>query len=511
MDIVLATLNARYHHSSFGLRYLYANLGDFQKRAIIKEFVIKKPANEIVNEILELNPKIVGFGVYIWNTTQTLTVIRLLKQKHPEILVVVGGPEVSFEIETQEIYQAADHVFKGESDFLFCEFLENWSAGQLPTQKIISGALPDIKKIASPYSFYTEEDIKNRVIYVEASRGCPYKCEYCLSSLDVSVRNFDTDLFLADIEQLIQRGARQFKFVDRTFNLSPSTSTKILKFFLDRIHLGLFLHFELVPDRLPEELKILIKQFPQGSLQFEIGVQTWSPIVAKNVSRRQDYSKIKENFYFLKTETGVHTHADLIVGLPGETFESFADGFNALAACEPDEIQVGILKRLKGTPIVRHDKTFEMMYSSAPPFQILKNKDIDFNLMQKFEQFSQFWDMYANSGNFYGLMKIFKSQNLPLFEIFWKFNEFCFSRFDRTHSIALVDLVECAFVYLQTALEIPAADAAQILAEDYMRGAKRELPKFLKHVSVNSNSVRIDSAAPSRQQKHLVAGYPTNA
>jgi radical SAM superfamily enzyme YgiQ (UPF0313 family) len=511
MDIVLATLNARYHHSSFGLRYLYANLGEFQNRAVIKEFVIKKSATEILSEILALDPKIVGFGVYIWNTTQTQQVIRLLKSQRPDILVVIGGPEVSFEIETQEITKIVDYVFKGESDFLFREFIQNWTIGILPENKIVSGPLPDIKKIASPYGFYTDEDIKNRVIYVEASRGCPYKCEYCLSSLDVSVRNFDTELFLKEIDRLVQRGARQFKFVDRTFNLSPSTSTKILQFFLDRIHLGLFLHFEMVPDRLPDELKLLVRQFPKGSLQFEIGIQTWSPVVARNVSRRQDYSKIIENFKFLKLETGVHTHADLIVGLPGETFESFKEGFDALSECAPDEIQVGILKRLKGTPIIRHDAAFEMVYSSEPPFQILKNKNIDFELMQKMEHFADFWDLYANSGNFLGFTQILKSRSKSIFEIFWTLSQFSFKKFQRTHSIALIDLVENAFNFLRTELAFSEDQAAQILAEDYTRGVKRELPKFLKHIVIKGEFSQPRSQAPARQQKHLLtAGQDFN-
>lgn len=409
-DILLVTLNSTYQHTSFGLHYLRANLQELKSFCEILEFTIAQSARDMVEKILAKNPRLVGFGIYIWNTRQTEEVIRILKKVRPDILVVLGGPEVSHESENQSIVGIADFVIKGEADFSFYEFCKNWLTGVLPSKKINSGPLPEIALIQLPYENYTEDDIKNRVIYVEASRGCPYKCEYCLSSLDKSVRNFPIERFLNEMNQLIERGAKQFKFVDRTFNLSPSTSTRILEFFLERMHHQLFLHFEMVPDRLPDELKVLIEQFPHGALQFEVGVQTWNTQVAANVSRRQDYKKIVDNFAYLKEKTQVHTHADLIVGLPGETIDSFALGFDSLLACRPDEIQVGILKRLKGTPIIRHDQNFQMVYQDSPPFQILQNKDLSYSELQFMNRFSKFWDLYANSGHFLGFIAWLKDK-----------------------------------------------------------------------------------------------------
>lgn len=398
--ILLVTLNATYQHCAFGLRYLKANMRELQERTEILELTTALPAKDIAERILARRPSIVGFGVYIWNTRQTEDVIAVLKRISPGLCIVLGGPEVSHEAASQSLCARADHVIQGEADLLFYEFCAARLRGEPPQDKFLRGPLPELSSLCSPYALYSDDDIKNRIIYVEASRGCPYKCEYCLSSLDQSVRSFPLEKFLKDLEELLERGARSFKFVDRTFNLSPTVSTAILRFFLDRIDLGLFLHFEMVPDRLPESLKDLIKRFPPGSLQFEIGIQTWNPEVARNVSRRQDYPKIVENLRFLKTETGVHTHADLIVGLPGESLESFGRGFDALSELEPDEIQVGLLKRLKGTPIVRHDAAFAMLYDESPPFQILRNKDLDFAEVQRMGRFSRFWDLIANSGNF---------------------------------------------------------------------------------------------------------------
>lgn len=508
VDICLATLNSTYQHAAFGLRYLMANLGDLQARAELKEFTIHKDPTLIAQEILQKNPRIVGLGVYIWNTTQTLPVVEKIKELSPETIIVLGGPEVSFESEGQLICQKADYVIKGEADFLFREFCEKVLVQQeKPEKKFISGPLPDISRIFSPYAFYNQNDIENRVIYVEASRGCPYKCEYCLSSLDKSVRNFPLDPFLKDLESLMDKGTKQFKFIDRTFNLSPSISTKILQFFLERIDRGLFLHFEMVPDRLPQELRDLIQKFPAGSLQFEIGIQTWNPLVASNVSRKNDLTKVRENLAFLKNETTVHTHVDLIAGLPGENLESFAVGFDAVAKLQPDEIQLGILKRLKGTPIIRHEPGFQMRYQSEAPFQILETKDMSVEILAKFQKTSRYWDMIANSGNFVRTVKNLREkldqENKSLFYWFWDLTDYIHQRTQKTHSIPLLTLFECLHDYLIEVEEMDASVVKAWLFADYKSGGRLDTPQFLKSASGEAKQTQNLSHIPKRQRQHL--------
>ncbi|MEK2689167.1 B12-binding domain-containing radical SAM protein [Bdellovibrio sp. GT3] len=511
-DILLVTLNSTYQHSSFGLRYLYANLKELQAHASIMEFTTAKDPRDIAEQLLKLNPKIIGLGVYIWNANESYELVSLIKRISPQTIVVLGGPEVTHESETQPICQTADFTFKGEADFMFYDFCHKYLAtGQLPEQKFIKDILPEIKNIASPYEFYSDEDIKNRVLYVEVSRGCPYRCEYCLSSLDKSVRNFDITQFLADMQILLDRGARQFKFIDRTFNLSPTICTQILNFFLERIELGLFLHFEMVPDRLPNEIRELIKKFPHGSLQFEIGIQTWNTDVAKLVSRRNDLEKVKENFKFLADETGIHSHADLIVGLPGEDIYSFAKGFDILAGLRPDEIQVGILKRLKGAPISRHDKEWEMVYSEHPPFQILRTKMMDFETLQKMNRFAKYWDLFANSGNFKNFVAALKSRSEVSAQqsFFWEyfaFTEYMSARHAQSFGISLINLVESALIYLTEHLHWPHEEARQLLISDYMAPGTRELPKVLKVYPEPKNKGLPPEARvnlPKRQQRHL--------
>lgn len=521
-SILLSTLNARYSHCSFGLRYLFANLKELKSDSEILEFTISQNPRDIVEQILLRKPQLLGLGVYIWNTKQTYEVVSLLKSIQPDLRIILGGPEVSYETNSQPICQLADLTIQGEADFLFYEICSSYFKKSIwPKQKWISGELPSLKEINLPYEYYSQTDIQNRVIYVEASRGCPYKCEYCLSSLDKSVRSFDLHLFLMHMDLLIQRGVRRFKFVDRTFNLSISTSIQILTFFLERISLGLFLHFEMVPDRLPTELKHLIQKFPQGTLQFEIGIQTWNPEVSKRVSRRQDYLKITENFLFLTQSTGVHTHADLIVGLPGETLESFAQGFDAVAKLNPSEIQIGMLKRLKGTPIHRHDQEWQMVYQEHSPFQVIKTRTLSFEQLQKLERFSNFWNLIANSGHFIETLKlIVQLSNLreqP--SLFWEFNElstFLHTRHPQSHSIALLNLLESLWIYFKDIRFFDIETLREAFIQDYTGKIKRDIPSFLRKNDEKFQKLRLnvrksdswEKATPKRQRNHLRNSVP---
>ncbi len=525
-DIVLATLNAKYIHASFGLRYLMANLGGLREQACMAEFHINQTPLEITEAVLLHEPRIVGFGVYIWNVEQTTEVVALLKRIRPELIIILGGPEVSYETDGQEIVALADHVITGEADVKFAEvcrqLLEDrrprlsWQTGLWPVEtagdgclpgqpgrlssKIIPAELPTLTSLASPYDFYTDEDLAHRVVYVEASRGCPFTCEFCLSSLDLPVRAFPLDAFLSAMQRLLDRGATQFKFVDRTFNLHLPTSMGILQFFLDRWRDGLFLHFEMIPDRLPEQLRALIRKFPPGAVQFEVGIQTFDDATSKNISRRQNLERLADNLRFLREETGVHVHADLIVGLPGEGMESFGRGFDRLVALGPQEIQVGILKRLRGTPIIRHDAEFAMRYAPHPPYEILATRDISFPDMQRMRRFARYWDLVANSGNFSKTLtllwgggvsnqsgKVFSNQSDAApgdtlitdhcpspFASFLRFSDWLHATLRRTHQIALQTIAQGLFDFLTVENHADPATVAAALEADWRRTPGRE-------------------------------------
>ncbi len=506
-DIVLTTLNAKYIHASFGLRYLLANLGEKRERTCLLEFDINQRPLDIVEILLAQNPKIIGLGVYIWNVTQTTEVVAALKKLCPELIIILGGPEVSFEVDQQPIVRLADYVITGEADFKFAEVCAQLLRGEKPAGKIIPAELPDLARLVLPYDLYDEQDVAHRIIYVEASRGCPFTCEFCLSSLDVPVRQIPLPLLLENLQKLLDRGVKQFKFVDRTFNLNLNTSRAILEFFLDRLNPGLFIHFEMIPDRLPEALRELIAKFPPGALQFEVGIQTFDVEVSKNISRRQDYTKMADNFCFLREKTGVHIHADLIVGLPGETLESFARGFDRLVAMRPQEIQVGILKRLRGTPIVRHDQNWQMVYATHPPYEILQNKLMDFAAMQKMRRFARYWDLVGNSGNFVESTPLIWSKTDSAFAGFARWSDWMFLQIGRHHGIALLRLYELVFQYLTQELGLESGIVANSLWRDWQRAGRTEKPVFLRDYIAETpvQTARTRDTAPKRQSRHLTS------
>jgi len=599
-EIVLATLNAKYIHASFGLRCLRANLGELRARSALVEFTIQERPLDVAERILALEPRIVALGVYVWNVAPTTELVALLKRVRPELVVVLGGPEVSHESEAQEIVRLADCTIRGEGELVLPELCRAVLAGGAVPAKIVAAEPPDLAALALPYDEYTEDDIAHRLIYVEASRGCPFRCEFCLSSLDEAVRAYPLEPFLAAMERLLARGVRHFKFVDRTFNLNLASARRIIEFFLERMEgsspsgsatvprdaeaaslcndgvrscsapdgddlaapgfppgvcaplvrvgasscdalppplnsgsssteqggarrrpygshegarvSGLFLHFEMVPDRLPAELRELLVQFPAGSLQLEIGIQSFDPTVTAAIGRRQDLAKLEENFRFLREHTRAHVHADLIVGLPGETVDGFAAGFDRLVALGPQEIQVGMLKRLRGAPIERHDGPDAMVYSPAPPYEILRNRLIDFPTMQRLRRFARYWDLVGNSGNFVETLPLFwrpapsaggravvakrspsgadgaapssggpgSDGEASPFAEFLRFSDWFFAREGRHHALALSRTMERVFEFLVEERGLSAAEVAAALLRDCARIGYLEVPAAVR-------------------------------
>lgn len=459
-----------------GLRYLLANMGALQSQSKICEFTIQQRPLDIVEILLADRPKIIGIAVYIWNVTESTEVVSLIKAIAPETIIILGGPEVSYEWEEQPICDQADYTFSGMAELEFAPLCERLLIGEKPEQKVIQCAVPPLDQIEMPYDFYSDEDIANRVIYVEASRGCPFKCEFCLSALDKTSWPFDLDKFLTAMDRLHSRGVRRYKFVDRTFNLKVETTLTILHFFHERLDEKLHLHFELVPDHLPEQLKEAIAQFPSGVLQFEIGIQTLNEEVQARINRRQDNPKSLANMDWLR-ENHVHIHADLIMGLPGETVEQFSHSFDELVHLGMPEIQVGILKRLRGSPISRHTENFTMRYNPLPPYNLLANSTIDFFMMQRLNRFARYWDMVGNSGRF--------TQTLPLllnhqpFAQFMAFSDWLFKTTQQTHKINLDRLFLLVFEWLQH-IGVDREESLEMLRVDFKAIGSGRIIKWLQ-------------------------------
>lgn len=513
-DIVLATLNARWTHASLGLRYLLANLGELQSRAVIEEFTLATPLDEVVERLMVHQPRVLGLGVYIWNVDRTTELIARLRVRAPALKIVLGGPEVSHEVDSQAIVRLADHVITGPGDISFAVLARQLLNGPQPLSRIIAGTQPDLSDLTLPYRLYTPDDIAHRHLYIEASRGCPFKCEFCLSALDRTAWPFVLKDVLNELAWLHEQGARRFRFVDRTFNLKAQTGRAILDFFLARIEAApddpVFAHFELVPDHLPDALKEAIVRFPPGALQFEIGIQTWNPQVQALISRRQDNARAQANLQWLREHTQAHLHVDLIAGLPGESLESFAAGFDRLAALRPHEIQVGLLKRLRGAPIARHSLSHSMRYAEEAPYAVIETGALSAQEVERLARFARYWDLYGNSGRFAGTLPLLlaskagNTESPPAaFARFMAFSDWLNLHLGATHRLSLETQADALHDWL---VLVDGQDPNQVvrhLSRDYESSGARGRPAFMsKGLSGGKR------AAASRQAMHVATAAP---
>jgi len=476
-NIILTTLNSRYSHSSLGLRYLIANLKELKPQAQILEFVINSSVQTIAEQILDKKPKIIGMAVYIWNAFDMGELVKTIKKVSPQTIIVIGGPEVSY-TPLRVNFDAADYIISGEGEESFYNLCKELLNEKVPQNRVIYSPKVEFENIALPYSEYSDFDIKNRHIYVENARGCPYECEFCLSSIETRMRYLPIDIFLNEIDMLWEKGARNFKFIDRTFNIKISYARAILNYFLTKEE-EFFLHFEVIPDNFPEELRELLKEFKPGCLQLEVGIQTLNLEVAQTIKRNLNLDKIKDNLKFLSQETHSHLHVDLIIGLPSESIESFGKNLNLLYTLSTGEIQVGILKKLSGTTLERHDKVYGMVYNDSPPYDILKNDLIDFSLMQEMKRFARYWDIVYNSGNFQKTTALLFEDG-RVFENFFDFSKWLYKKSESTYQISLDRMAQFLYEYMIEKHEKELL--ANTILEDVMKVGGRKIPPFFKKI-----------------------------
>ncbi|MBT3223662.1 MAG: DUF4080 domain-containing protein, partial [Proteobacteria bacterium] len=506
-----------------------ANLGELFDVSTIVEFTSKERPLQMAERLLANKPKIVGVGVYIWNIDQATQLVQILKRACPTLIVVIGGPEVSYEWEDQLIFREADYLIRGEGDLAFAKLcreilrgrrateadskhrfpvpksrptepggpgVNSEFAGAAPADKVIDTPELVLDEVQLPYDLYDDEDLAHRVILVEASRGCAFRCQFCLSAIDPRVRPFPAEPFFTALKGLYYRGVRRFKFVDRSFNFDQHRAERLLDFFLDECDEDCFVHIEVVPDRLHPGLRHRIERFPPGLLQLELGVQTWTPDVARRIGRRQDYGKLIDNLEFLTNNTGAHLHADLVIGLPGESLDHIQQGFDALFALNPHEIQVGILKRLRGAPIDRHSVAFAMVYSPIAPYEILQNNSLAFDQIKELRRFARVWDHVVNRGHFIDAAPLIWAGKPSVFEAFASFVSYLYAE-DTQAPMGFASLARQLHRYLhQAGHPLAAVDAA--LGADYRRVTKRQkIPAIFR-----SSTQRPSKGPPKRQLLH---------
>lgn len=485
-DIVLATLNARYAHTALGLRCLKANLGPWRDRSQILEFVVGDHPRDVAEALLAQGPRLVGLGVYIWNVAPLTEVVGILKAVRPDLPLVLGGPEMADPQDLPDLARWADYRVSGEGEQSFREIVEG----------VLGSGAPALGEPIHPWALYDAQDLAHRVTYVETSRGCPFRCAFCLSA-GTGVRSLPWPQVQEGLEDLWERGARRFKFVDRTFNLGES-GERVLRWFLPRASEGVSLHFEVVPHPFPQDLLPVLEAFPPGAVQLEVGIQTWDPQVGARIGRPQDPARVEETLRTLRTRTGVHLHTDLVVGLPGEDLRSFAAGFDRLVALQPQEIQVGVLKRLRGTPLARRAREWGLAFNPSPPHDVIRTPDLDYGTLQEIKRFSLLWDRAGNSGAFRESLPLLWERGSP-FQAFSSFSRRVHGVEGRNHGIALPRLAALLLEELVDA-GVGRERALAALARDWVRVDPRHVPGFLQAVAPPAGSA--EGGLLKRQGRH---------
>jgi len=442
LNIVLTTLNAKYIHTSLALRYLKAQAqGEFENIKIM-EYTIKDVHSHIVSELFLQQPDVIGFSVYIWNVEETISVLQMVRQVLPTVKIILGGPEVSYDVRSwMERLPEVDIIVMGEGEESFLEILQNLRDHKsceiiagiahrqgLPQSIKINSARPKppLETIRNPYADTIDvASLRNRIVYYETSRGCPFSCQFCLSSIESGVRYFPLQRVKQELGALMDAGIRTIKFVDRTFNLNRTFALDVFQFLIDYPAQTVF-QFEITGDILPLEIvEFLADHAPIGKFRFELGVQSTNDVTNTLVQRRQNFSKLSRTIESLKASGKIVQHLDLIAGLPEENYESFKKTFNDVFVFEPEELQLGFLKMLRGTGLRERAQQHDYVFSQRAPYEILGNNVLPYRDIIRIKQVEDVLEKYWNDNRMRDTVKFLTTRAFASpFDFFQSFGTF---------------------------------------------------------------------------------------
>ena len=414
--VILAALNAKYIHSNLALRYLSRFQNNNQKHHVeTMEFTINQRLDFIAEELFRKQPDVVLFSCYIWNVEMLRQLCPILKKIMPDCVIGFGGPEVSYESETfLRENPAVDFVMRGEGELVFTKYLEHLDAGNPATLGEIESltyrqgdeifSTPqmhpmDLALLPFPYED-DFSDVQNQIIYYESSRGCPYHCGYCLSSVENGVRFVPLDKVLPDLQKFLGKNVPQVKFIDRTFNCKKSHAMAIGTDLHEHDNGVTNFHFEITADLIDQETIDFLKTVRKGLFQFEIGVQSTNPQTIRAINRNVDFAALSEIVQQIKDGGNIHQHLDLIAGLPYEDYDSFGRSFNDVYALHPEQLQLGFLKVLKGSMLHQKQKEFEIVYHDTAPYEVLTTHELPYADTLRLKYVEEMVETYYNSGRF---------------------------------------------------------------------------------------------------------------
>ena len=406
--IVLAGINSQYVHLNLAVRYLKKYVeANSDLKIEIYETNINNQVFNIIKDIYELNPDKIIFSTYIWNKEYIVEIVKELKKVLPNVEIILGGPEVSYKWEKfMANMPEVDALLLGEGENVLLNFLtkeEDKVLGVVSRKNdeiVFNGIEPIIENldiVPFPYEDWELED-KTKIFYYESSRGCPFSCSYCLSSIDKTVRYYSLDRVKKDLKRFLDSPIKLLKFVDRTFNLRKERYMEIWKFLLENYREGITFHFEINANIFDDETLDFLEKVPKGYFQFEIGVQSINPETMVAIKRNNILDKLAYNVR--RISRNIHLHLDLIAGLPYETYDIFKNSFNYVYNLKPEMIQLGFLKLLKGTQMYDEVEKYQYKYYSRPPYEVFSNKFISFGELVKLKNLEKMLDYYYNSEKF---------------------------------------------------------------------------------------------------------------
>lgn len=415
MKILFTAVNAKYIHSSLAARYLFKVCRDLPCEKELLEVSINNHLIEIANRIFDAKPDVLAISCYIWNIELVKLLLPLVHRLLPNCVIVCGGPEVSYETRVfMEQYPMVSYVVRGEGEEAFYALAENLLEGRTAEDIDIPGVarrlddsideryavtVADLDSIPFPYDDADIEELKDRIIYYESSRGCPYSCKYCLSCATRGVRYRSLEKVFAELSYFIRHDVRQVKFVDRTFNADKKHYLPILRFIAEQDCRTNF-HFEIVAHHIDAEIKEVLKDMPKGRVQFEIGIQSTNLKTLGQISRANPWQEMADNIRTIMTYGNIHLHVDLIIGLPYEDIHSFSKSFNDVYALQADMLQVGFLKLLKGAAMNGLTNEHDYVYMPQAPYQVISNKYMNYDEMRWLQIFVDVLELYYNAGRF---------------------------------------------------------------------------------------------------------------
>lgn len=473
------------------MRYLKAFTKDLDFQGDIKEFSINDRVENIVEGIIEEKPDVVAFSCYIWNMEFVNRVAELIKLINPKIEIIYGGPEVSYEGKGFLEKHPGEYVIIGEGEHTFREFVLyklgekkiedikglNYKVGEEVVENPQRPQM-DMNELIFPYTF--EEDIDNKIVYYEASRGCPFKCKYCLSSVMNGVRFLDVERVKKELKYFMDKKLKLIKFVDRTFNCNREYTMELLKYLSEQDTETRF-HFEVAADLLTDEQIEILNNAPKGRFQLEVGVQTTNNEVLHNINRYITYENIKDRVLKIAAGKNVIQHLDLIAGLPGEDLESFKKSFNDVHAIRPDEIQLGFLKLLKGSSMLEEAEEWGIVYSPYAPYEIIRSKDISYEELLLLKKVEAMVDKYYNSCKFNNVIKFFLDIYEKPFDFYYDLAMFFEEKGNFKKSIGNVEYYKILLDFYNEKLQGEDEGLLkEVLKFDYLCfNKKRWLPDFL--------------------------------